>query len=146
MKTYSTSLHGRILTSHVFLYCAKRSLHKRRLIKLFTRERWSQSHTNNGFLQTCGSTATDLLKILFTQYKSIRRLPLSAVSLSRCITCHMSVFISHMQGSHSVISNKPRLHIKKTYSNNKNPESLCHEQKHMSALIRIERITNRILS
>jgi len=34
----------------------------------------------------CG-TATDLLMLLFTQYKTIRGLPQSAVSLSRCITC-----------------------------------------------------------
>jgi len=30
-----------------------------------------------------------------------------------------SVFNSHMQGSHSVISNKARLHTKKTYSSKK---------------------------
>jgi len=45
----ATSLHRPILTCHVFLYCVKRSLHKRRLIKWFTRARWPQSHTNNGF-------------------------------------------------------------------------------------------------
>jgi len=35
------------------------------------------------------------------------------VSLSRCITCQdicVQLINSHMQGSHSVISNKPRLH------------------------------------
>jgi len=37
--------------------------------------------------RTCGSTATDLLMLLFTHYKTIRGLPLSAVPLSRCITC-----------------------------------------------------------
>jgi len=37
--------------------------------------------------QTCGSTATDLLVVLFTQHKTTRGLPLSAVSLSLCITC-----------------------------------------------------------
>jgi len=50
----------------------------------------------------------------------------------------MSVFTSHMQGSHSVISNKPGLHTKKkqySYQNNINPESLGCEQKHMSVLI-----------
>jgi len=36
--------------------------------------------------QTCGSTATDVLMLLYTQYKTIRSLSLSAVSLSRCIT------------------------------------------------------------
>jgi len=36
-------------------------------------------------------------------------------------------------GSHSVISNKPRLHTKKkTHSYNKKPESLHSSQKHMS--------------
>jgi len=64
----------------------KRNLHKSRLIKLFTRARWSQSHTNNGF-PTCGSTATDLLMLLFKQYITICGLPLSAASLSHCITC-----------------------------------------------------------
>jgi len=52
----------------------------------------------------------------------------------------MSVFSSHMQGSHSVISNKPRLHTKKRYSYNKNPGSSCYEQKHVSVLIGIEAI------
>jgi len=47
----------------------------------------------------------------------------------------MSVFKSYIQGSHSVISNKPRLRTKKTYAYDKNPESLCNEQKHMSVLI-----------
>jgi len=34
-NVYPTSLHGRILTSHVFLYCVKRSLHKSHLINTF---------------------------------------------------------------------------------------------------------------
>jgi len=34
-----TSLHRRILTSHVFLYCVKGSQHESRLIKLFSRAR-----------------------------------------------------------------------------------------------------------
>jgi len=33
------------------------------------------------------STATDILMLLFTQYKTTRDLPLSAMSLSGCITC-----------------------------------------------------------
>jgi len=46
--------------------------------------------------QTCGSTATDLLMLHFAQYKTIRGLPLSAVSLSRCIICQdVSVQQSH---------------------------------------------------
>jgi len=44
----------------------------------------------------------------------------------------MSVFNSHMQDSHSVVSNKPLWsHTKNTYSCNKNTESSCYEQKHM---------------
>ena len=67
---------------------------------------------------TCGSTATYLLMLLFTLYKTIHDLPPSAVSLAHCITCQdVCVFTSHVQGSHSVVSNKPRLHTeKKTYS------------------------------
>jgi len=40
---------------------------------------------------------------------------------------------SRFMDSHSVISNKPRLHTKKQYSYNKNPESLRCEEKHMSS-------------
>jgi len=39
-------------------------------------------------------------------------------------------------GSHSMISHTPRLHAKKTYSCNENPESLCYKQNHMSMLQR----------
>ena len=89
--------------------------------------------------QTCGSIATELFMLLFTQYKTIWGLPLSAVTfqlycLPRCLCS------SHMKDSHSVISNKTRLYTKKTYSYNKNPESLCYEQRHMSVLILIETI------
>ena len=45
-----------------------------------------------------------------------------------------------MQGSHSAISNKPRLHTKSPYSFNENPENLCYEQKHISVLIWIATI------
>jgi len=52
--------------------------------------------------------------LLFTHYKTIRDLPQSAVLPFRCITCQdVSVQQSHA-GLHSVISNKPRLHIKKS--------------------------------
>ena len=47
----------------------------------------------------------------------------------------MSVFNNHMQGSLSVVLKKDIAHHKKTYSYNKNPESLCYGQKHMSVLI-----------
>jgi len=36
-----------LLCIDAFLYCVKRSVHENRLIKPFTRARWSQSHTNN---------------------------------------------------------------------------------------------------
>jgi len=69
---------------------------------------------------------------------------LTAIS-SHCLAAlpaKMSMWNSHMQGSHSVISNEPRLHTKKkkTYSYNKNPENLCYEQKHMTVLMGIETI------
>ena len=92
----------------------KRSLHKSRLIKLFTRARWSVSHWPWIF-QICGGAATDLHMFLFTHYKTIRDLPQSAVLPFRCINCQdVSVQQSHA-GLHSVISNKPRLHIKKIH-------------------------------
>jgi len=34
-----------------------------------------------------------------------------------------------------MISNKPRLHTKKNYSYDKNPQSFCYEQKYMSLVI-----------
>ena len=53
----------------------------------------------------------------------------------------MSVFNSHMQNVHSVISNKPRLHTKNNiHACNKNPESLYYEQEYMSFLIWTEMI------
>jgi len=64
----------------------KRSLHKSRLKAIHSGTLVTVSHYPRIF-QTCGSTATDLLMLVFTQYKTIRGLPLSAVSLSRCITC-----------------------------------------------------------
>jgi len=45
-----------------------------------------------------------------TVYNYMCLIPLSAVSLSRCISAKMSVFNSHMQGSHSVIWKKPTFH------------------------------------
>jgi len=75
--------------------------------------------------------------LYFTQYKTIPDLPLSVVSLSRCITCRvkMTVFNNYMQCSHSMISKKDIAHQKNPYSYNKNPESFCNGQKHMSVLI-----------
>jgi len=76
----------------------KLSLHKRCLIKLFTQVHWShsQSHTNNGLFQACGTFATSLLTLLFTQYKTTL---LSAIS-SHCLAAlpaKMSAFNSHMR-------------------------------------------------
>jgi len=108
---------------YVFLSCVKRCLRKSRFIKLFTWAHWSVSH-QQWIFQTCGSTATDLIMLLFTQYETIRGLPLPAVSPSRYISCQdISVQQSHA-GSHSVISNKPRLHSETNwYSYNKNRSS-----------------------
>jgi len=110
-----TSLRRRILTSHVFLYCVKRSLHKSRLIKWFTRARWPQSHTNNGFFK--------LVKALLQIYSCFFSHSTKLYVVYRYQQCHclaalpakISVFNYHMQGSHSVVSNKPRLHTKKLY-------------------------------
>jgi len=52
------------------------------------------------FFQTCGSTTTDLSKLFFTQYETIRSLPLSAVSLWHCITCQDVCVQRHVQGFH----------------------------------------------
>jgi len=66
-----------------------RSLHKSRLS-------YSLGHVDHSLtltmdFPTCGSTATDLLMVLFTQYKTIRGLPLSAVSLSPALPANMCV-------------------------------------------------------
>ena len=79
--------HRRILTiSYVFLCCVKRILHKSRL-KSYSLGHVDRCLTQKWIFETCGNTATDLLMLLFTQYITIRGLPLSAVSLSRCIAC-----------------------------------------------------------
>jgi len=60
--------------------------------------------------------------LLFTQYETVRGLPLSAVS--RCITCQDVCVQQSLAGSHSVISNKPRLHNEiNQHSYNKNRSS-----------------------
>ena len=118
----------------------KRRLQKSRVIKLLTRARWSQSHTNNGFFK--------LVEALLQIYSCFFSHSIKLCEAYRYQQCHclaakpakMFVFNSHMQGFHSVISNKPRLHTKKTYSYNKNPKSLGCEQKHMSGFIWIETI------
>jgi len=96
--------------SHVFLYCVKSSLQKIRLIKLSTRARSSQSHTNNGFFK--------LVKALLQIYSCFFSRSIKLYVAYRYQQCHclptlpakMSVFNSRMQDSHSVILNKPRLH------------------------------------
>ena len=47
----------------------------------------------------------------------------------------MSVFKSHMQGSHLVMSNEPRLHTKKKYSYNTNSYNLYYKQKYECAYL-----------
>jgi len=60
--------------------------------------------------QTCGSTATNLLMLLFTQYKTVCYQQCHCLA---ALPAKISVFTCHMQDSHSVITNKPRLHTKK---------------------------------
>jgi len=84
--------------------------------KLFTvsHQRW--------IFQACGSNATDLLMLLFTQYETIRGLPLSAVSLSRCITCQdVCVQQSHAGLPFSASEYTKIAHQRNPYSYNKNP-------------------------
>ena len=148
IKTYSTSLHRRILTSHVFLSCVKRSLRKSCLSKIITQARWSQSHTNNRFFQTCGSTTTDLFKLLFTQYKTTKLHVAYRYQQCHCLAAlpaKMSVFNVTCRASIKLFQINSDYTPKDPYSYNKNQESLCHEQKHMSVLIWIETIINRIL-
>jgi len=97
-----TSLHRPILTSHVFSYCVKRNLHKNRLIKLFTRARWSQFNTNHGFFRLVEALLQIPLcffsRSIFMAYRYQRCHCLAA------LPAKMSVFNSHMQGSNTVIS------------------------------------------
>jgi len=82
----------------IVLYWVKRSLHKRYFDLRYSLRRinYTQSHTGNGFFQTCGSIATDYF-VLFTQYKNawltaINSPSLAAVYLPRCV-----LFSSHMR-------------------------------------------------
>jgi len=65
---------------------------------------------------TCGSTATDSLMLLFTQYETIRGLPLSSVSLSHCITCQ-DVYVT-CSAPIQWFQVNPDCTPKKTYSHN----------------------------
>jgi len=98
----------------------KRSLHKSRLITLFTRARYHNltltTEFSNLWKHCYRFTHTVLL---FTQFNAILGLPLSACHCLAALPAKMSVFNSHMQGSHSVISNKPRSYTKNPYSYNK---------------------------
>jgi len=60
-NVHPTSLHGRILTSHVFSYCVKGRLHRSSSINTLvtvSQQQW--------IFQTCWSAATGLLMLLFT--------------------------------------------------------------------------------
>jgi len=106
-----TGLHRRILAGQVFLYCVKKKLHKSR----YSLGHVDQSHTNNVFFKLVEA----LLQIYSCFFsRSINYTWLTAIS-SHCLAAlhaKISVFNIHIQGSHSLISNKPRLHTKKTYS------------------------------
>jgi len=83
------------------------------LTYLLTRARWLQSHTNNGFFK--------LVEAVLQIYSYFFSHSIKLYVAYRYQQCHclaalpakMSVFNSHMQGFHSAISNKPRLHSKK---------------------------------
>jgi len=75
--------------------------------------------------------------LLFTQYKTIRGLLLSTVSLSHCII-HQDVCVQQSYAGFPFNDFKQTqiAHQRIPYSYNNNPESLfCYEQKHMSVLI-----------
>jgi len=112
-------------------YCVKSSLQKSRLIKLFTRARWSQSHTNNGFFKLVEA----LLQINSCFFSHSIKLYV-AYCYQRC-DCRVAITRQNVcvQQSYAGLP----------YLYNKNPENLCYEQKHMSVLVWIETIINRIL-
>jgi len=110
-------------------------LQKSRLIKLLILTRQSQPHINHGFFKL-----VETLLQIFTCFFSHNIKLYVAYRYQQChclaaLPAKMSVFDNHMQSSHSVIANKPRSYTKKNYSYNKNPETLCYEQKHMSVFI-----------
>ena len=79
-----TSLHTRILTSHIVSYYVKWSLHQRSLIKLCTQADWSLvtlTHTNNGFFKLV-EALLQIHSCFFSQSVKLRGSPLSAVIAS----------------------------------------------------------------
>ena len=91
-RRYAPALHRRILTSHAFLYCVKRSVHENRLIKPFTRARWSQSHTNNecfklveALLQIYSCFFSHTIGYNYTWLAAISSLTVSLHYLPRCL-------------------------------------------------------------
>ena len=83
------------------------------MLELFTLPPWSQSDTNNGFfklvealLQICSCCFSHSIKL----YVACRYQQCDCLA---ALPAKISVFTCHMQGSHSIIPNKPRLHPKK---------------------------------
>jgi len=95
LRRISTSVHRRILTSHVALYSVKRSLHMRSLIKLFTQAHrsHSKSYTNNGFFKFVQAMLLTH-SCLFSHSAKTRALPLSAVTLA-VLPATMAAFNSY---------------------------------------------------
>jgi len=76
----------------------EKSLHKRRLIKLFARAQWSQSHTRNGFWNLW-KHCYRFAHASFHTVQNCRRL--TAISTQQChylavLPAKMSVFNSHI--------------------------------------------------
>jgi len=76
----------------------------------------------------------DLLIVLFTRYETIYGLPLSAASLSRCITCQDVCVQESHAGYLSVIANEPRLYTKK-HSRTKKIQKACVANKNICVYV-----------
>jgi len=76
-----TSLHRRILTSHIVLYCVKRSLHKRVGFTIHSGTQVMQSHTNSAFFKIV-EALLQIHSCFFSRSTNLRGLPLIAVTVS----------------------------------------------------------------
>ena len=85
-------MHKRILTSHVILYCMKRSLHKCSL----TLRQIGHTRTNNGFFKLV-EALLQTHSCSFSQSTNVRGLPLSTYHCLTALPAKMCVFKSLMQ-------------------------------------------------
>jgi len=128
--------HRRILTSHVFYTVWKAACIIRVVwLKVFTRARWSQSYTNNGFFNFVDASFHTGQNYTWLTAISSAIVSLHYLPRYLCSTITWRAPILWFR-----LSNTTRLHTKTTYSYNENPESLCYEQKRMSVLIWTETI------